>query len=185
MIGVRAAIPDDVPLILELVKELAAYERAEDEVVAVEADLRAALFSQTPSAAAQVGLLDSSVVGFALWFVNFSTWLGRPGMYLEDLFVRPQARGRGLGRALLASLAQIAVDRGYGRLDWAVLSWNAPAIGFYRRLGASEVAEWRTYRLSGQALAELASSPAAAGMPRPAANTPLSQYPGKPRSAPD
>lgn len=156
MIEVRAAVRSDVPFVLSLVRELAEYERAAEEVVATESAFEEALFGAAPSAYALVGLLDGAPAGFALWFRNFSTWLGRPGIYLEDLFVRPSARGHGLGRALLAELARVAVAGSYGRVDWAVLHWNSPAIGFYRSLGAEPLEDWATYRLTGQALRRLA-----------------------------
>jgi GNAT superfamily N-acetyltransferase len=150
---IRLATADDVPIILSLVRELADYEHAAHEVVATEADLTAALFGTTqpdavPVAACHVAELDGQVVGFALWFRNFSTWLGRPGIYLEDLYVRPQARGDGLGKALLLTLVELARERGYGRVEWSVLDWNEPAIGFYRALGAAPNDEWTTWRLT-------------------------------------
>ena len=156
---VRAARESDVDAITALVGELAAYERAADQVKLTPAMLHAALFGHGesgsgPAANALVGEVDGEVVGFALWFLTFSTWEGVPGIYLEDLFVAPQQRGAGLGRALLGRLAQLAVERGYARVEWAVLNWNAPAIGFYRRLGAVPQQEWTTYRLSGAALSE-------------------------------
>lgn len=159
MIGIRAAAPADVPVLLELIRGLADYERAADSVVATEGDLSRSLFGPEACASAVLATLDEEPVGFALWFVNFSTWLARPGLYLEDLFVRPDARGRGVGRALLRALAQLATQRDYGRMDWAVLNWNTPAIGFYRRLGAQELTDWRSYRLTGPALAAVAADP--------------------------
>lgn len=157
---IRPAVPADVAILVALVRELAEYERAPAAAVLDEAALARALFGPAPAAFAHVAVDDggSEVVGFAVWFLNFSTWLGRHGIYLEDLFVRPAARGRGHGRALLTELARIAVERGYGRLDWWVLDWNAPAIGFYRSLGAEAMAEWTTYRLSGTALERLAGA---------------------------
>jgi GNAT superfamily N-acetyltransferase len=149
---IRPAVPGDVPVILALVKELATYEREPDSVVATEEHLRAALFGPDPKVHCLVADDDGGVVGFALWFLNFSTWLGRHGIYLEDLYVRPSARGRGLGRLLLAELATIAVERGYGRLDWSVLDWNVDAQGFYRSIGAAPTDEWTTWRLTGHAL---------------------------------
>jgi GNAT superfamily N-acetyltransferase len=154
---IRPAAPADVAAVLRLIRELAAYERAPESVTATEELLRAALFGEPPSAFCHVAQVGGSVEGFALWFVNFSTWLGRPGLYLEDLFVRPGARGHGLGRALLSTLAGIAVERGYGRLDWAVLTWNAPAIGFYRSLGARPLDDWVGYRLAGAELRAVAA----------------------------
>jgi GNAT superfamily N-acetyltransferase len=159
---VRRARPADVPRILELIKELADYERALDEVSATADGLRAALFADQPAVFAHVAEAvsaregDPEIVGFALWFVNFSTWLGSHGIYLEDLYVAPAMRGRGVGKALLAELAAICVRRGYGRLEWWVLDWNEPAINFYRSIGAEPMSDWTVQRLSGTALAELA-----------------------------
>lgn len=157
---VRPARPDDVPVILHLVRELAEYERAGHEVLATEELLQEALFGAHPAAYAHVvehdaGAGEVVVAGFALWFLNFSTWLGRHGIYLEDLYVRPELRGHGYGRALLRELARLCLQRGYGRLEWAVLDWNSPAIGFYRSLGAEAMDEWTVYRLSGTALTAL------------------------------
>jgi GNAT superfamily N-acetyltransferase len=145
---IRAATPADVPVVLELITELARYERAEAEVVATAADLHDSLFGEAAVASCHVADLDGVTVGFALWFRNFSTWLGRPGIYLEDLFVKPEARGHGLGKALLNHLVDIARARGYGRVEWSVLDWNAPAIGFYRALGALPNDEWTVWRLT-------------------------------------
>jgi GNAT superfamily N-acetyltransferase len=144
---IRTAVPGDVPVILGLIRELARYEREPDSVVATESDLRDALFGETPVASCHLAELDGTVVGFALWFRNFSTWLAKPGIYLEDLFVSPDARGHGLGKALLMTLVEIARERGYGRVEWSVLDWNQPAIGFYRSLGAVPNDEWTTWRL--------------------------------------
>ncbi len=155
---IRPARPDDVPAIVALVRELATYERAAHEARAGEEEIGDALFGPQPKVFAHVAELDGEVVGFAVWFPNFSTWLGRHGIYLEDLFVRPAARGRGLGRALLAELARIATERGYGRLEWWVLDWNTAAHGFYRTLGAAPMDEWTVWRLSGEALAALGRS---------------------------
>jgi GNAT superfamily N-acetyltransferase len=153
---IRAARPGDGPLILGLIRELAAYERSQDQVLISEDRLDQALFGPEPAASALVAEDDGGeAVGFALWFQNFSTWTG-PGMYLEDLYVRPAARRSGLGRALLAELAAICVERGYARLDWAVLEWNAPALEFYTRLGAVAMDDWRIRRLTGPALTALA-----------------------------
>jgi len=150
---VRPVRPDDVPAVAGLIRELAAYERAEHEVRVTEAQLRAALFGPSPALFGHVGLTpDGDVVGFALWFLNFSTWRGTHGIYLEDLYVRPEHRGSGLGRQLLAELAGVCVRRGYQRLEWSVLDWNAPAIGFYRAAGAEPMDEWTVYRLTGDAL---------------------------------
>ncbi|MCW2622725.1 MAG: Acetyltransferase family protein [Frankiales bacterium] len=152
---VRPARPDDVPVLLELVRALAAYEQEPDAVVATEADLHRALFEQG-TASAHVAEHDGAVVGFALWFATFSTWTGQPGLWLEDLFVQPAARGTGLGRALLQALATVCVARGYRRFEWWVLDWNEPAIGFYRSLGAVAQDGWTTYRVDGDALTALA-----------------------------
>jgi len=152
---VRPAAEHEVPEVLRFIRELAVYERLEHEVVATEAALRAALFGPRPYAEVAFACLDGTPVGFALFFHNFSTFVGKPGIYLEDLFVRPEARGRGVGRSLLAWLARTALERGCGRLEWAVLDWNEPAIGFYRSLGAVSQDEWTTMRVSGAALERL------------------------------
>ena len=158
---IRPAVEADVPLVLALIRELAEYEKLAHEVVADEAVLRSSLFGPRPYAEAIIAETPAeegapAVLGFALWFHNFSTFLGRPGLYLEDLYVRPQARGRGTGRALLARLARIALDRGCGRLEWWVLDWNETAIGFYRRIGATPMDDWTVYRVTGDALSSLA-----------------------------
>ncbi len=153
---IRTAVPSDVPVILELIQALATYERDPDAVEATVDGLAAALFAQAPAAFAHLAVDDDgAVVGFALWFVTFSTWVGRHGIWLEDLFVRPEARGAGHGLALLRTLAALAVARGYGRVEWNVLDWNEPALGFYRSLGATVLDDWTVHRLSGDALAEL------------------------------
>jgi GNAT superfamily N-acetyltransferase len=152
---IRPARPDDVPAILGLVQELADYERAHHEARATEEQLRAALFGPDPRVHAHVAEHQGAVGGFALWFVNFSTWLGRHGIYLEDLYVRPELRGLGYGQALLRELAGICVERGYGRLEWWVLDWNEDAHVFYRKLGAEPLSEWVPYRLTGGALEAL------------------------------
>src|SRR4051794_26826029 len=149
---VRFARPADVPTILGLVRELADYERAAHEVLATEDQIREALFSEGASVHAHVVEDEGTVVGFALWFLNFSTWQGRHGIYLEDLYVRPQARGNGHGQALLRTLAALCVERGYARLEWACLDWNEPARGFYKRMGAVTMDEWTVHRLTGDAL---------------------------------
>jgi GNAT superfamily N-acetyltransferase len=157
---IRTARPDDVPAIIGLIRELAEYEHALDEVLVTEAGLTATLFGPDPAVFAHVAEPDgddSGVAGFALWFVNYSTWTGRPGLYLEDLYVTPGLRRSGLGRALLAELARVCVERGYARLDWAVLDWNAPALEFYASLGAQPLDSWRLRRLSGPALEALAA----------------------------
>jgi len=153
---IREATPADVPLIAALIRELAAYEKLADEAVATEDGLRATLFGTEPGAEVVIAELDGAPAGFALFFPNYSTFLGRGGLYLEDLFVRPEFRKHGVGRALLVHLAGLAVERGCGRLEWAVLDWNAPAIAFYEKLGASPMSEWTTFRLAGHALEKLA-----------------------------
>lgn len=153
---IRSAQPSDVPVLLELVRELATYEREPDAVVATEADSHEALFGPDPSAGCQVAVVDGAVVGFALWYRTFSTWQGRPGLWLEDLFVRPEHRGSGLGKQLLVSLAAICIDRGWTRFEWWVLDWNTPAQGFYRSLGARPEADWTVWRVDGDALRALA-----------------------------
>ncbi|MDX3611103.1 GNAT family N-acetyltransferase [Streptomyces sp. FL06-04B] len=155
---IRIATPDDIPVLHALVRELAAYEKALDEAAASEEQLAEALFGDRPAAYAHVAVADddsSEVVGFALWFLNFSTWRGVHGIYLEDLYVRPERRGGGHGKALLTELARICVERGYGRLEWSVLDWNAPSIAFYESLGARPQDEWTVYRLTDGALARL------------------------------
>jgi GNAT superfamily N-acetyltransferase len=144
---IRQANAHDVPVILALIRELATYERALESVQASEADLTSSLFGDDPVASCLLAEVDGEVVGFALWFRNFSTWLAKPGIYLEDLFVRPQARGHGLGKKLLMELVGIARERGYGRVEWSVLDWNASAIGFYTSLGATPNDEWTVWRL--------------------------------------
>ncbi|MGH2717596.1 MAG: GNAT family N-acetyltransferase [Actinomycetota bacterium] len=156
---IRPARPEDIPALVALVKELAAYERAPDEVRLVAGDLRRALFGESPAAFAQVAEVRGEVVGMAVWFLTFSTWTGRHGIWLEDLVVRRDLRGQGYGRALLGALARLAVERGYARLEWAVLDWNEPAIGFYRHLGSAPQDEWTTHRVAGEALTRLAGSP--------------------------
>ena len=157
-ISIRPAIERDVPLILDLIKELAEYERLSNDVVATEAGLRAALFGQPTRARALIAFAGANPVGFAVYFYNFSTFLGRAGVYLEDLFVRPDWRRQGVGRQLLRQLAQAAVDDGCGRLEWSVLDWNEPAIRFYRSIGARPMDEWTVYRLTGDALVRFASN---------------------------
>ena len=145
---IRAAVPADVPVVVELIRELATYEREPDAAVATPDLLDAALFGAAPAVFCHVAEEDGEVVGFALWFLNFSTWLGRHGIYLEDLYVRPEHRGSGHGKALLTTLVDIARERGYGRVEWAVLDWNEPAQGFYRSLGAVPMDEWTVWRLT-------------------------------------
>jgi GNAT superfamily N-acetyltransferase len=155
-IAIRAATPADVPVLLELIRELATFERLADQVVATEMDLDDSLFGPRPAAEALIAEVDGAVAGFALFFQSFSTFVGRPGLYLEDLYVRPSARRRGVGKALLVRLARLAVARRCGRFEWAVLNWNAAAIAFYRSLGAVSMDGWTVYRLSGDALAQVA-----------------------------
>ena len=155
---IRDAQADDVPLILQLIVDLAVYERAPKNVVATEQGLREVLFGKEPSAKVLLALEGDQPVGFAVYFFNFSTWLGRPGLYLEDLFVKPETRGRGYGRALLVHLAGIARAHHCGRMEWAVLDWNEPAIQFYKKLGARPNEEWTIYRLTSEGINRLAES---------------------------
>lgn len=150
----------DAPLVLALIRALAEYERMADEVTTDEATVRSSLFGPAPSAEVVIARVGADVVGFAIWFHNYSTFLGKRGLYLEDLFVMPEWRGRGVGRALLEQLARIAVARQCGRMEWSVLNWNEPAIRFYRGLGARPMGDWTVYRLAGDALARLAGSDA-------------------------
>jgi GNAT superfamily N-acetyltransferase len=162
---IRPARPADVPAIYQLIRDLAAYERALPEVTGRLEDLQRSLFGSDPAVFAHVAEHDGEVAGFALWFLNYSTWQCQQGIYLEDLYVRPELRGAGYGRQLLTELAALCVERGYGRLDWAVLDWNEPARGFYARLGATSQDEWTTHRLTGAALRELAATRTAGGTP--------------------
>lgn len=155
-IRIRPAAEGDVPLILRFIRELAEYERLLHEVVATEARLRDTLFGAKPAAEVVIAEADGEPVGFALFFQNYSTFLAQPGIYLEDLYVRPEARGRGAGRALLAHLARLARERGCGRLEWWVLDWNEAAIRFYRSLGAQPMDDWTVHRLAGAGLDRLA-----------------------------
>lgn len=155
---IRTATPDDVPVIAELIRALAEYERLSHEAIFAEEALGTALFGERRYAEVLLAEHDGEVVGFALFFHNFSTFLAKPGIYLEDLFVRPAHRGHGHGRALLAELARVAVERDCGRLEWSVLDWNEPSIAFYRSLGAEPMAEWTVYRLAGAALKQLSLS---------------------------
>jgi GNAT superfamily N-acetyltransferase len=157
-ITIRRAETHEVPLILAFIRDLAEYERLSHEVVATEKSLRETLFGPRPHAEVIFACLDGEPVGFALFFHNYSTFLGQPGIFLEDLFVRPHARGHGVGKLLLQWLARTAVERNCGRLEWNVLDWNEPAIGFYRKLGARPMDEWRTFRLTGAELQTLASA---------------------------
>jgi GNAT superfamily N-acetyltransferase len=153
---VAPAAASDVALILSFIRKLAEYEKLSHLVVATEENIREHVFGANPVAEVLLAYWDEEPAGFALYFRNFSTFLGQPGLYLEDLFVEPQHRGKGIGKALLARLAKIAVERGYGRLEWAVLDWNTPSIEFYRSLGATPLDEWTAYRLTGAALDRLA-----------------------------
>jgi GNAT superfamily N-acetyltransferase len=157
-VTVRFAVAEDVPVILAMIRELAEYERLSHEVVADEALLQRSLFGDRRVAEVLIAEERGTPLAFALFFHNFSTFLGRPGIYLEDIYVRPPARGRGIGRALLTLLARIAVERGCGRMEWSVLDWNEPAIGFYRKLGATAMDTWTVFRLTGSALEDLAAS---------------------------
>ncbi len=159
LIDIRPARPEDVPVVLHLVRELADYEKALDEVEMTERQLSEALFpdSRGPAAFAHVAEVDGAVVGMALWFLSFSTWTGTHGIWLEDLYVSPRHRGLGLGQELLRTLAGVCVERGYHRLEWWVLDWNAPSIGFYESIGAVAQDEWTRFRLDGEALVSHAS----------------------------
>lgn len=158
----RSAVPADVPVILELIRELAVYEREPDAVQTTEATLREALFGPQPVAGAELAIHDGpdgpEVAGLALWYRSYSTWTG-PGLYLEDLYVREERRGHGYGKALLRRLAEIAVERGYARYEWSVLDWNQPSIDFYRAMGAQPLDQWTRYRLEGAALRALSERP--------------------------
>ncbi len=156
MITIRAAQPADVPVLLQLIRELADYERLAHQVVATERDLDESLFGREPAAQAILAELEGQPAGFAIYFFNFSTFLARPGLYLEDLFVRPAQRRRGVGKALFRHLARVAVERRCGRFEWSVLDWNQPAIAFYRSLGAVPLIEWTVFRLTGDALVQSA-----------------------------
>jgi GNAT superfamily N-acetyltransferase len=159
----RAATPGDVPTIFSLIQSLAAYEQLSDQVTGTPEQLQGHLFGERPYAEVVLAEvngpeLGTEVVGFALFFTTYSTFLTRPGLYLEDLFVQPQWRDRGIGRALLQHLGKLAIDRGYGRLEWSVLDWNAPAIGFYQKMGADVLPDWRICRVTGDALTALAAT---------------------------
>ncbi len=152
----RSATVADVPIILQLIRDLAEYERARNDVHATEEQLREVLFGAKPAAEVLLAFEEREPVGFAIYFFNFSTWLGRPGLYLEDLFVHPEHRAKGFGRTLLQRLAQIAQERGCGRMEWAVLDWNEPAMGFYKKLGAKPMEDWTVFRLTSEGIASLA-----------------------------
>ena len=153
---IENATPNDIPLILQFIRELAEYEKLLDRVTTTEDHVRETLFGANPAAHALLAYDNGQPVGFAIYFFNYSTFVGRQGLYLEDLFVRPEVRGKGFGRELLAHLASIAVEQGCRRMEWAVLNWNEPAIGFYKRLGAIPMDEWTVFRLMDQALEDLA-----------------------------
>jgi GNAT superfamily N-acetyltransferase len=155
-VRIERATDDDVPAIMRLVRQLAEYEKLGDDVVSSEEDFRRALFGPQRNVEALLAFADNSPVGFALYFYNFSTFLGKRGIYLEDLFVEPEYRGQGIGQALLRRLARIAKDEDCGRVEWSVLTWNQPSIDFYHRLGAVTLEDWRTFRLTGEALQRLA-----------------------------
>jgi GNAT superfamily N-acetyltransferase len=172
---IRRAVPADVPAIYQLILDLAEYERSLPEVTGTQEQLFLSLFGPEPAVFAHVAEHEGAVVGFALWYLNYSTWLCQHGIYLEDLYVTPEHRGYGHGRALLAELAALCLQRGYGRLEWWVLDWNTPALGFYASIGATGMDEWTVQRLTGQALADLAATapplappPAAPPEPPPA-----------------
>jgi GNAT superfamily N-acetyltransferase len=164
-ISIREAVLADVPLVLRFIRELADYERLADQVVATEESLALTLFGERPRAEVVFAMIDGAEAGFALFFHNYSTFLGRLGIYLEDLYVRPELRGRGVGRALLGHLARLAAERGCGRLEWSVLDWNESALAFYRSIGAKPVEGWTVHRIAGDALESLA-------LPGPAARRP-------------
>jgi GNAT superfamily N-acetyltransferase len=153
---IRAATPLDVPSILGLIQELAEYEKLRDSCISTESLVHEALFGSNPSAESVVAEISGEVIGFALYFTNFSTFLGRTGMYLEDVYVKPEYRNRGIGKQILKKLATICLERGYGRFEWSVLDWNEPSIKFYKSLGAVAMDEWTVYRLSGEALRSFA-----------------------------
>ena len=156
-INIRPASVEDSAIILRFITELAIYEKAEDEVIATETDIRESLFVAESTTSALICELDDQAIGFAIYFFNYSTWLGKHGLYLEDLYVSPAFRGAGAGKALLKNLAQLAVSKNCGRFEWSVLDWNEPAIGFYKSIGALPQDEWVSYRLSGKALTDFAA----------------------------
>ena len=156
-INIRPASVEDSAIILRFITELAIYEKAEDEVIATETDIRESLFVAESTTSALICELDDQAIGFAVYFFNYSTWLGKHGLYLEDLYVSPAFRGAGAGKALLKNLAQLAVSKNCGRFEWSVLDWNEPAIGFYKSIGALPQDEWVSYRLSGKALTDFAA----------------------------
>jgi GNAT superfamily N-acetyltransferase len=159
---IRPAMPADVPVILQLIRDLADYEKASHEVRATGEQLRDALFGPAPAVFAHVAEEDGEVVGYAIWFLSFSTWRGTHGIYMEDLYVRPDRRGGGHGKALMTELARLCAERGYHRLEWSVLNWNEPAIAFYRSIGAVPMDEWGVYRLTDEPLRRMAGKAPAA-----------------------
>ena len=152
---IRPARQEEVGIVLQLIHDLAVYEKAPNEVEATEKELLETIFSSDPKVSCDLVEVDGEIAGMAIWFLNYSTWQGKHGIYLEDLFIKPEFRGRGYGKALLKHLAKICDEKGYGRFQWWVLDWNSPAIEFYRSLGAVAMDEWTVYRVSGQALKEL------------------------------
>jgi GNAT superfamily N-acetyltransferase len=154
---IRLAIPTDVEDIHRLIYELAVYEKAPEQMVATIDQINGSLFSDKPVASCHVAEVDGKIVGIALWFLNYSTWLGKPGIYLEDLFVQPEYRGHGIGKGFMKTLAQLCIERGYERFQWWVLDWNEPSIEFYKSLGAVPMDEWTVFRLSGGALKKFAN----------------------------
>ncbi|MFM8922150.1 MAG: N-acetyltransferase family protein [Candidatus Nanopelagicaceae bacterium] len=155
---IRVAKPEDVAAIHQLIIELAIYEREPEAVIATVADIQSSLFADDPVAYCHVAEVDGQIVGIAIWFLNYSTWLGKAGLYLEDLYVKPEFRGNGIGLELMKCLARICVERGYSRFQWWVLDWNEPSINFYKSIGAEPMSDWTVYRLSGNALNNFAAS---------------------------
>ena len=152
---IRPARQEEVGIVLQLIHDLAVYEKAPNEVEATEKELLETIFSSDPKVFCDLVEVDGEIAGMAIWFLNYSTWQGKHGIYLEDLFIKPEFRGRGYGKALLKHLAKVCNEKGYGRFQWWVLDWNSPAIEFYRSLGAVAMDEWTVYRVSGQALKDL------------------------------
>ena len=152
---IRPARPEDASTIIQLIKDLADYEKTPDQVEASEREILPTIFATDPKVFCDLVELDGEIAGMAIWFLNYSTWQGKHGIYLEDLYIRPEFRGRGFGKALLQHLAAICIERGYGRFQWWVLDWNSPAIEFYRSIGAEAMSEWTVYRVSGTALEDL------------------------------
>ncbi len=154
---IRLAIPGDIEDIHRLIYELAVYEKAPEQMVATIDQINGSLFNNQPVAFCHVAEVDGKIVGIALWFLNYSTWLGKPGIYLEDLFVQPEYRGHGIGKGFMKTLAQLCIERGYERFQWWVLDWNEPSIEFYKSFGAVPMDEWTVFRLSGGALKKFAN----------------------------